>query len=249
MKKNLFHFQLDRKAIVGLVSGALMILLSCAMNFFPDSTLATIFLRDILMIFLLGFIFPLFYVLKKEKKNLSVLGIHAEKWKISLFINVVLALFLWVILSGKGIETIHFTLESFYAITYIFVAGIFEMLFIYGFLRYRFEQAFGIIPAIILTAAFYSFHHAGFQPEFAKLFFVGILYTTAFFLTKNILVIFPFFWGIGATWDVLVNSQAGKQIANIDSFLIAIFLLIGMLLSSLLFYRTYPNRLAFFDKN
>ena len=60
MKKNLFHFQLDRKAIVGLVSGALMILLSCAMNFFPGSTLATIFLRDILIIFLLGFFFLFF---------------------------------------------------------------------------------------------------------------------------------------------------------------------------------------------
>lgn len=233
MKKELLHFQLDRKIIVGLVSGIFMVLLSCAMNFFPDSTLAAIILRNVLMIFVLGFIFPLYYVLIKEKKSLAVLGIHTEKWKISLLINVILALALWGIFSRKSTGAIHFTLENFYAITYIFVAGIFEMLFIYGFLRYRFEQAFGIIPAIILTATFYSFHHAGFQPEFVKLFFVGVLYTTVFFLTKNILIIFPFFWGVGATWDVLVDSQAGEQITNTNSFLISICLLIGMILSFL----------------
>ena len=50
------------------------------------------------------------------------------------------------------------------------------MTFIYGYLRMSFEKAFGIIPAVLLTAAFYSLHHAGFQPEFVHLFFVGIMY-------------------------------------------------------------------------
>lgn len=245
MRKKLFHLQFDFDAVVGLVSGAVMVLLSCAMNFFPDNTLAAILLRDILMIFVLGFLFPLYYVLRKEKKSLWVLGIHREKWKISLLIDVVCALVLWGVFSRESTGAIHFTLESFYAITYIFAAGIFEMLFIYGFLRYRFEQAFGIIPAILLTAAFYSFHHAGFQPEFAKLFFVGILYTTVFFSTKNILVIFPFFWGVGAIWDVLVNSQAGKSITNIQSFLIAVCLLTGMVLASSFFYRMDRNKTRF----
>lgn len=66
MRKKLFHFQLDCKAIVGLVSGTIMVLLSCAMNLFPDSLLAAFILRDILMIFALGFIFPLYYVLVND---------------------------------------------------------------------------------------------------------------------------------------------------------------------------------------
>ncbi|WP_456298465.1 hypothetical protein [Acetatifactor aquisgranensis] len=48
-------------------------------------------------------------------------------------------------------------------------------------------------PAILITAIFYSLHHAGFQPEFTKLFFVGILYVTVFYFTHNIFSIFPFF--------------------------------------------------------
>lgn len=94
------------------------------------------------MIFALDFLFLLYYVLIKEKKNLSVLGIHKQKWKVSLLINVVLALALLVVFLCKSTEPIHFTAERF---------------------------------------------------------FVGILYTTVFFLTENILVIFSFFWEVGAS--------------------------------------------------
>lgn len=242
MRKTLLHFQWDRNAAEGLACGGLMVLFSCAMNLFPDSAFAAILFRDILMIFLLGFLFPLYSILIREKQSLAVLGIHSEKWKRSVLINFVFASALWIVFSKNGPAAVCFTRESFYAIVYIFAAGIFEMLFIYGFLRYRFERAFGILPAILLTAAFYSLHHAGFQPEFAKLFFVGILYTGVFYATKNILVIFPFFWGVGAVWDVLVNSPAGASIMNRDSFLVAICLLAGMTFSSLLFYRIRQSR-------
>lgn len=242
MRKTLLHFQWSRGAAEGLAGGGLMVVLSCAMNLFPDSTLAAVLFRDVLMIFALGFLFPLYSVLIREKQSLSVLGIRREKWKRSLLINVILASALWAVFSQSSTSAVCFTKESFYAITYIFAAGIFEMLFIYGFLRDRFERAFGVIPAILLTAAFYSLHHAGFQPEFAKLFFVGILYTGVFYLTKNLLVIFPFFWGVGAVWDVLVNSQAGASIMNLHSFLIAVCLLTGMTFSSLVFYRVYHRR-------
>jgi LPXTG-motif cell wall-anchored protein len=39
------------------------------------------------------------------------------------------------------------------------------------------------------------------------------------------LIIFPFFWGVGALWDVLVSSEAGDSIKNISSFIIALIIL------------------------
>lgn len=48
----------------------------------------------------------------------------------------------------EGAEAVVFTKNSFYAMTYIFAAGVFEMIFIYGFLRHEFERAFGIIPPL-----------------------------------------------------------------------------------------------------
>jgi hypothetical protein len=87
------------------------------------------------------------------------------------------------------------------------VALCFELVFFYCFLRTLFERAFGIVSAIILTALFYAFHHVGFQPEYGKLIFVGLLYATVYRLGNSALLIFPFFLGVGGTYDVLVQSQ------------------------------------------
>ena len=88
---------------------------------------------------------------------------------------------------GKG-ESILLRQGVLIPVFYIFVAGIFEMIFIYGFLRRIFDKSFGIIPGIILTSVFYSFHHAGFQPEFGKLIFVGI---SSLNISSSLLYQFP----------------------------------------------------------
>ena len=50
-------------------------------------------------------------------------------------------------------------------------------------------------------------HHAGFQPEFAKLFLVGVMYATVFRLGNSALLIYPFFLGVGGIYDVLIRSK------------------------------------------
>lgn len=245
MKNKLFHFQIDKSTITGMISGLLMILLSVSMNLFPGSEIAQILLRDVLMIFLLGFVFPLYFILIRQRESLSVLGIHKEKWKSSLLIDLIFATALFFMFLQGNTHPVIFNLQSLFAISYIFAAGIFEMVFIYGFLRYIFEKAFGIIPAIILTAVFYSLHHAGFQPEFLKLFWVGGMYVSVFYITHNLLIIFPLFWGVGAAFDVLVNSDAGRQIENKESFVIAIFLLLGMMMASYAIYRKSNKQLDY----
>lgn len=227
MKKKWLHFDIDKENIFGLACGFVMVLLSIAMALFHNE-ICNILLRDVLMILLLGFFMPVYYLLIIKKKSLSVLGIHKNKLAASLAINAAAGISLLTMFISKSTEDIVFSINSFYAITYILAAGIFEMVFIYGFLRYEFERAFGILPAILMTAVFYSLHHAGFQPEFAKLFFVGIMYVTVFYFTRNIFSIFPFFWGVGAIWDVLVNSEAGRQIENEVSFIVAILMLSAM---------------------
>ena len=97
------------------------------------------------------------------------------------------------------------------------------------------EKAFGFIPAILLTSVFYSFHHAGFQPEFLHLFLVGLMYSAVFYITRNMLVIFPFFWGVGALWDVIISSEAGSEIKNVESFVFA--MIIWLLIVIWLLYR------------
>lgn len=55
------------------------------------------------------------------------------------------------------------------------------------------------------------------------------------------LIIFPFFWGVGALWDVLVSSEAGNEIKNPISFAIA-FIIISVSVIWLLF-RKWRRRL------
>ena len=182
---------------MAVVAGLLMIGLSLLMlPFSGDSmgdTIVSFLLRDVVMIFGLGIVFVSMYVDKKGKAVLSDIGFSNRKIKLSLVLDILLAAGLLAMFMGDGIPegTVLLQKEDLYAAAYILTAGIFEMLFIYGFLRMSFEKAFGIIPAILLTSVFYSFHHAGFQPEFLHLFLVGLMYCAVFYITRNMLVIFP----------------------------------------------------------
>ena len=227
--KNLFRFKITKDTGIAAVAGLAMIALSLLMiPFGGDSvrdTVISFILRDLLMIFGLGVVFVSLHVEKKGAGTLPELGFTKRKWILSLIINVALAAGLLAVFLKDEVPVNVISLKNLYGATYILVAGIFEMLFIYGFLRMSFEKAFGIIPAILLTSVFYSLHHAGFQPEFLRLFLVGLMYCAVFYITKNMLIIFPFFWGVGALWDVLVSSEAGDEIKNPVSFVIALIIL------------------------
>ena len=226
--KSLFRFNVTKETGLAVLMGLLMIVLSFLMIPFGGDSLRDMFisfiLRDFLMIFGLGVAFVSLYVEKKENV-LEDLGFNKRKIILSVIINIVLAIGLLAMFLKEQVPTNIISLKNLYGTVYILTAGIFEMTFIYGYLRMSFEKTFGIIPAIILTSILYSRHHAGFQPEFLHLFLVGLMYCSVFYITQNMLIIFPFFWGVGALWDVLVSSEAGEEIKNPGSFAIALIIL------------------------
>ena len=226
--KNLFRFNFTKDTAVAFAAGAAMLALSLLMLPFAGDSLAdkiiSFVLRDLLMIFGLGVVFVSLYA-ERNKDGVKAIGFTGKKTALSLLLDIVFAAALLAMFLKKGRPQGILEAKNLYAASYILVAGIFEMAFIYGYLRARFEKAFGIIPAIILTAAFYSFHHAGFQPEFLHLFFVGLMYCSVYYITQNLLIVFPFFWAAGALWDVIVSSDAGKEIKNFESFAIALVIL------------------------
>jgi membrane protease YdiL (CAAX protease family) len=221
---NIFKIQfiVTKDTIIAFLLGSLVIATSALLLLFGFDTkserMCFYVLRDFFMIFVLGFAVPLYYILIVKKERLSLIGITRRKW----FINIVIGLILAVLLafqfineSGTKVQIVFSNAKVLGPIVYLMlVAGVFEIIFFYGFMRQMFEEAFGIIPGILLTALFYSFHHVGFQPEFLKLFWVGIIMASLFRLTNSALIIYPFFWGVGACWDVLVQSQV-KGIENI----------------------------------
>lgn len=58
MKNKWIHFSIDRESLIGMLSGVGIVILSVIMTIF-NNDIANIILRDILMILVLGFFFPL----------------------------------------------------------------------------------------------------------------------------------------------------------------------------------------------
>ena len=59
MKNKWIHFSIDRESLIGMLSGVGIVILSVIMTIF-NNDIANIILRDILMILVLGFFFPLY---------------------------------------------------------------------------------------------------------------------------------------------------------------------------------------------
>jgi membrane protease YdiL (CAAX protease family) len=204
----LFRWQLSWEMVVALLTGGVVIGLSAAMIPFKNLPWASIIIRDIGQIFLIGILFPLIFI-HRSGKDWSEFGFHFKKWPVFLLINLVLGILLFFMFLSESPPPANFRLNAstLWSAAFVMLALVFELIFFYAFLRTLFEQFFGIVPAIVLTALFYAFHHIGFQPEYGKLIFVGLLYAITYRIGNSALLIFPFFLGVGGTYDVLIQSQ------------------------------------------
>lgn len=203
----LLKWQPAKETIVAFTTGLLIILLSALMIPFNANSWIRIVIHDIGMICLAGIMLPLSYM-QKSGRCFAELGLTHRRWYVFLPINLILGVFLlyifiyWVPPTGFSFDS-----KTLITMAVILCTGVFEVIFFYGFLRTLFERAFGVIPAILLAAVFYSFHHIGFQPEFLQLFFVGVMYAVIYRAGNSVLLIYPFFWGVGASYNVLIQSQ------------------------------------------
>lgn len=218
MLRTLFRWQPDRDTLVAALAGLVVVGLSLAMLPLERWPWANIIVRDFGQVFLAGFLFPLLYI-HRSGGGFAAFGFSGRKWPLFLAINIVLAILLFYLMSRAGPPPANFRWDAATAwkAAYVLLAVSFECLFFYGFLRTLFERAFGAVAGIALAAAFYSLHHAGFQPEFAKLFLVGVMYATIFRLGNSALLIWPFFLGVGGIYDVLIRSQVVAPILHPES--------------------------------
>jgi membrane protease YdiL (CAAX protease family) len=202
-----FRWQPSSETLVAVIAGIVMIGLSISIGVTKNIPWLSTIIRDIGQIFL-GILFPLLYI-RKLGNGFAAFGFSFKNWYVFLPINLVLGILLLMLFLSDVPPPDGFRLDTqvLWAGAFIMLAVIFELVFFYGFLRTLFERAFGIIPGVILCAVFYSLHHAGFQPEFGKLFVVGLIFAVIYRIGNSILLLYPFFAGIGATYDVLIQSK------------------------------------------
>jgi membrane protease YdiL (CAAX protease family) len=239
---NLFKWKPQKISFIGFAIGIVIILLSIAMIYTKKIIFLNIFIRDIVMILLFGIGIPLFMI--NKEKEFTDYGLHFKKWYIFLPINLILGVLLLLMLLKESPlpSGFIFTDDMIWKIIYIMLAGIFETVVFYSFIRTAIERCFGIIPAILVATIFYSFHHAGFQPEFLKLIFVGLLYAVTFRIGNSALLIFPFFWGVGGCYDVLIQSTEVSEIVYPEIRSVIIFLGIIVIITCLIMKNNKTNR-------
>lgn len=208
--------------------------LSYLLIVFRKHRFARFVFRDMVTLVGLGVLLPVWWV-RTNGLSFNDFGLPGANWVLALPANVILASLFFAMFyfeAKKKGQRIDFS-GRVGTIFYLMVGVLFETLFFYSFLRQLFEEAFGIVPALLLTSAFYSLHHIGLEEqmkgaaprqELRKLFFVGLLYSTTFRIFNSALAIFPFFIGVGVISDLIVEKQSRPL--SWKSALLTLFLMI-----------------------
>jgi membrane protease YdiL (CAAX protease family) len=177
---------------LALMAGSIAIGLSALM--LPFNTRLDwigILIRDIGQICRVGILLPLICI-RRSSLGWAAFGFSFRRWPVYLVVNLVLG-FLLLLSESPPPASFRLNAQILWSAAYVMLALCFELIFFYAFLRTQLERAFGVFPAIVLTALFYAFHHVGFQPEYCKLFFVGLIYATIFRIGNSVWLIFPLF--------------------------------------------------------
>lgn len=165
---------------------------------------------------LFGVGIPLYWTVVVRRRPIADLGLSTRWLGISLVLQLAFAALQYM---GTLAKTQLPPFEGFMPLIALALAiGFFEAVFWRGWVLLRLEQAFGIIPAIVLGSALYAAYHIGYgmpTSEMVFLFFIGIMYAVAFRLTKNILILWPVFQPMGQLVTLVKDRLTLPPIATL----------------------------------
>lgn len=147
---------------------------------------------------LFGIGIPLYWTVVVRRRPLADLGLTLRAWRTSLALQIVFAA---VQFAGTLANVQLPPWEQLLPLVALALAiGFFEAVFWRGWVLLRLEDAFGVIPAIVLGSVLYAAYHIGYGmplDEMVFLFFIGVMFAVAFRLTRSVLVLFPLFQPMG----------------------------------------------------
>ncbi|MFX1580184.1 MAG: CPBP family intramembrane glutamic endopeptidase [Promethearchaeota archaeon] len=149
----------------------------------------------------LGILAPILYNSYIQKRPFSDTGITRKYWILSLVIGVSMGIITY--LGTLATITLPPFSQLFPLVLMALSVGLFEAIFFRGWIQLTLERSFGAIPAIIIAPAFYSLYHIGYGMTLGELWFLyilGVSFAIAFRVTKNILVLWPFYTWIGGLY-------------------------------------------------
>ena len=239
----IFRWQPQRSTWLAIGTGLLAFAFSAGILLFPETPQIQRFIHYMFIYLLCGFIIPWAVNLFVDQKALSGMGIKKEKWLLSLLVGIGISLFMSMAILFQA-DFSQMDWGKFAKASFVLsgAGGLFELFLYYSFIHTRLEKAFGVIPAIVLSAFLYVLWHTGTQipleadpvAAYFKLFAVGIMYQSVFSLTRNVLIIWPFFHWSGVMIDFVINiSELDAPAQNLPW---AIAFLVAMIISGIILY-------------
>jgi membrane protease YdiL (CAAX protease family) len=147
---------------------------------------------------LFGVGIPLYWTVVVRQRPLADLGLTTRWLGLSMVLQLVFAVLQYM---GTLANVQLPPFEQLVPLVALALAiGFFEALFWRGWVLLRLEEAFGVIPAVLLAAFLYAAYHIGYampMDEMVFLFFIGIMFAIAFLLTKNVFILWPVFQPMG----------------------------------------------------
>ncbi|MDD5368794.1 MAG: CPBP family intramembrane metalloprotease [Anaerolineaceae bacterium] len=156
----------------------------------------------------LGVACPVLATTVLRKRPLSDLGITGKNLPASLILGLLLGLDTYTHTVARTEVKVNLALAP--IITMVLAVGLFESVFFRGWLQMRLEEAFGILPSIVLGALLYTAYHIGYGMtwlESAPLFTFGLVFAVVYRVTRNVFVLWPLYTPVGSLYTNLLDGR------------------------------------------
>jgi membrane protease YdiL (CAAX protease family) len=175
----------------------------------------------------LGVALPVLYTVLVCRRRLTDLGLTVKRLLPSLVLSLLLG---WdTYRNTLATLDVAWTRQVVPLVVMVLVVGLFEAVFFRGWLQLRFEEAFGLVPSLILGALCYSVYHVGYgmtSGELPFLFGLGLVFAAFFRLMENIAVLWPFYTPVGGLYTNLSEGLTMPFEATYG-FLLTLGLMVG----------------------
>ena len=190
----------DRRDLVAIAAiyVGVVILYRLAFIFFTVDTVVGLFLC-----FgggmLLGVVGPIVYTIWYRRRPLRSLGFRLDNWRQAAALGLLFAgVQFFLTLYGYDLPApVHWVPLMVLSLT----VGLFEAVFFRGFIQARLEASFGPVVGVGGAAVLYAAYHVGYGMGATEMLFLlglGVVYTVAFRIVRNLLVLWPLLTPMGA---------------------------------------------------
>lgn len=229
----------NRDTVVALVSYGLVVagLYAAFQVFTTDRVAANFVTFGPVTLAGLGIALPVFYTVLVRRRSLADVGLTARHLLPSLILGLLLG---WDTYRNTlaTLDTV-WTRQAVPLVVMALAVGLFEAIFFRGWLQLRFEEAFGVVPGVILGALCYSLYHIGYGMDWQEMLFLfglGLVFATVFRLTKNVAVLWPFYTPIGGLYTNLTEGLSMPFEATYG-FLLTLGLMLAIIVTGILMLR------------